>query len=158
MVTSFVILFVFTLNRIIIDRSICSQSTKDMLFYVALVICLLGELFLICTALADSGTLTTQSDEECASLVGRRDAVPYCDACMMYQTNNAAHCTFCDCCVEDLDHHCTYYFKHTLPYWSACMKLIYIYCLRYCITLNTYLYVLLPLLLPTVCLCWQVHG
>mmetsp|Transcript_14091 Transcript_14091/g.23339 ORF Transcript_14091/g.23339 Transcript_14091/m.23339 type:complete len:109 (+) Transcript_14091:373-699(+) len=70
--------------------------------------CAIGEIFLICTALVDGGTIVTgpSGDEECASLVGDKSAVPFCETCMVYQINDAAHCTFCDCCVEELDHHC----------------------------------------------------
>ena len=125
-VTTFVILFVFTLNRVIIDRSTCTEATKVILFYIALVVCSIGQIFLICTSLADSGTLLTgHADEECASLVGANNAVPYCDSCNLYQINNAAHCTFCDCCVEDLDHHCkdTFLFLCTIVHgmaWHLC--------------------------------------
>lgn len=109
--TTFVIMFVFTLNRIIIDRSICTESTKVVLFYLALVLCSIGEFFLVCTALADSGTLVSSTDdEECASLVDK-EAIPYCDSCMLFQVNHAAHCSFCDCCVEELDHHCALLFE-----------------------------------------------
>lgn len=111
MVTTLVIMFVFALNGIIIERSTCTEQNKEYLFYLALVICIMGQLLLMCTALVDSGTLVPRpGDEECESLVGsnkgRKDTVPYCDSCMIYQINNAAHCTFCDCCVEELDHHC----------------------------------------------------
>lgn len=94
-------------NRVVVEKSNCTVPTKELLFYLALVICATGQLFLMCTALIDGGTLVTgPSDEECATLVSEKKAVPFCDECMVYQINNAAHCSFCDCCVEDLDHHC----------------------------------------------------
>ena len=104
--TTLVIGFVFTLNRVIIDRSKCTEDTKVILFYVAALLCAIGEFFMICTALIDSGILVIKSeDEESQSLVGR-GTIPYCDTCMLFQINKAAHCSFCDCCVEELDHHC----------------------------------------------------
>ena len=57
MVTTFVIMFVFTLNGVIIERSQCTEATKASLFYLAVVICITGQVLMMCTALRDSGTL-----------------------------------------------------------------------------------------------------
>jgi hypothetical protein len=120
-VTTLTIMFVLTLNRIIIERSICTDTTKDILLYVAIAMCCIGEFFLLCTALVDGGTIVTgpAGDEECASLVGEKGVVPYCDTCMVYQINEGAHCTFCDCCVEELDHHCKFGYFGYLIYVSC---------------------------------------
>ena len=108
-VTFFVVIFVCMLNIVIIQRSTCTNDQKDFLTYVAYIFCFVGEILMILTSLADSGTLIPLGeDEEKASLVSpdRYSNAPFCDSCLLYQINKAAHCTFCDCCVEELDHHC----------------------------------------------------
>jgi len=46
-----------------------------------------------------------------------------CDRCKIYRKFGTQHCTFCDVCIEDLDHHCPWTGKcigsRTKPYFNA---------------------------------------
>lgn len=48
-------------------------------------------------------------DEEGTSFLDDDDdqnSLPYCDICNVNQYPGTAHCSYCNCCIEKLDHHC----------------------------------------------------
>ena len=85
LVTTLVIMFVFSINGVIIEKSTCTEETKQSLFYLALAICITGQMLMMCTALADSGTVVAvgPADEEYASLMSGKDSIPFCEACSL---------------------------------------------------------------------------
>ena len=70
----------------------------------------LSLVFLFLTACTDPGIVRTsvvQPDEEAA------DGLVYCEVCSIYKVPTTVHCQDCNCCIEEMDHHC--------PWMSKCI-------------------------------------
>lgn len=60
-------------------------------------------LFLFLTACTDPGIIRIsqiQVDEEQA------DGLSFCDICSIHRPHTAIHCMDCNCCIDEMDHHC----------------------------------------------------
>ena len=107
--TGVLIIFAAYLNIYIIQVN----QTVFQSSFIALVcvLCVLAELSLYSCALRDPGIILPQSsqgdiNEENRSLFTENGKYHYCDICEINQPVGAAHCSFCDICIEKLDHHC----------------------------------------------------
>lgn len=105
--TSFIIILITYLNITL---------ASPPLYYQIILFCLsiLAQLFLYLTALVDPGlnlhSNLNENDEETHSFLEQQDDKigndPFCDICGIYQPIGTAHCSYCNCCIDHLDHHC----------------------------------------------------
>jgi hypothetical protein len=110
--TSLIIFLITYLNIIL---------ASPPLYYQILLILLsiLAQLFLYLTALLDPGLnlysqkdlFRDENDEESHSFLDQNqktgnESDPYCDICGIHQPLGTAHCSYCNCCIDNLDHHC----------------------------------------------------
>ena len=105
--TSFLIVFAAYLNIYII----CINLTIHRVYLITFVciLCLVTEISLYGCALSDPGiVLPNTKDPLCAEeRMALFDSSNYiCDVCEVVQPIGTAHCTYCDVCIEKLDHHC----------------------------------------------------
>lgn len=73
-------------------------------------------------------------EEESASFLEDENSMPYCDVCNISQPRGTAHCSFCNCCIEGLDHHCPWMGKcigKKNMFWFQCfITVIVLYILQ----------------------------
>jgi hypothetical protein len=120
--TSVIICVITYLNILLISSSIPFTILLLILSFTA-------QIFLYLTALLDPGVhvlnLTDQSnsssksqneiqnengeediEENTSFLKKQNSSDPFCDVCGIYQPKGTAHCQYCNCCIDGLDHHC----------------------------------------------------
>jgi hypothetical protein len=82
---------------------------------IACVLCLLSFVMLICAVGLDPGIIPPASvtgrafepgQEVTITHNGQTVQVRVCHTCLVPKPPGSSHCTFCDYCVEDYDHHC----------------------------------------------------
>jgi hypothetical protein len=111
--TSLIIFLITYLNIIL--------ASSPLYFKIILVLLsIFAQIFLYLTALLDPGlNLHSQKDlchdehdEESHSFLEQNqnrsgnESDPYCDICGIHQPSGTAHCSYCNCCIDNLDHHC----------------------------------------------------
>lgn len=67
---------------------------------IALVMATISLTFLFLTGCSDPGIVRTDSGPPASG------AVRYCEQCQVHMPPRAYHCDDCNCCIEELDHHC----------------------------------------------------
>ena len=86
-----------------IKNSLALQSFVVLLFVLSLI-------FLFLTSLTDPGVVRSSiivaNEVEAEGLV-------YCDICAIHRAPTTVHCFDCNCCIEEMDHHC--------PWMSKCI-------------------------------------
>lgn len=97
---------------------------SNVMPYLIAVMFILSLFFLLMTACTDPGILRlkSQQDSECL-LEENNKRVHFCDVCNISQPVGAAHCEYCDCCIDRLDHHCPWMGKcigRKNMFWFKC--------------------------------------
>lgn len=78
------------------------QSSQSLQTFV-IVMLILSLFFLAMTACTDPGIIRSSPiglDEESA------DQFSFCDICNVHRPLRAIHCMDCNCCIDEMDHHC----------------------------------------------------
>jgi len=83
---------------------ICRKINALIIHYIfSFILFSLSTLFLILTAIKDPGIMLASPIDNNDQIL---EEIPYCDVCGIYQLPKTIHCESCDCCIEELDHHC----------------------------------------------------
>jgi palmitoyltransferase ZDHHC9/14/18 len=67
---------------------------------IAIVMCAVTLSFLFMTGCTDPGIIRTDTGPP------MEGHARWCDTCQVHQPPGAYHCDDCECCIEELDHHC----------------------------------------------------
>jgi hypothetical protein len=140
--TSLIICLITYLNIRLISPSISFMILLLILSFAA-------QIFLYLTAILDPGVHVlnhqnqTQSendpntgedvDEENVSFLNKQNSDPFCDVCGIYQPKGTAHCQYCNCCIDNLDHHCPWMGKcigkKNMKYFQCFIGVVIVYIL-----------------------------